>query len=170
MNRRGASLIEILIVACVLCVLFGGIALVLAQSGQNVWVYTQTQLTGLTQAQHALDRLSEDLRSGARYTTGMGPTSPACLTVGSTTCTSPPCLEFEPVGGGARITYQCPNCSAETPGDLVKMQGEVPQIVASGLVAFEPVCQGATVELTVKVPTLHHDLKTFKSRVWVRNP
>lgn len=147
MNRRGRLLIEMLIVGGVLLILFGGVALVLAQTGRNVWVHTQTQLAGLTQAQRALDRLSEDLR-------GASQASLACA--GGT-------LSF--TSSGSAMTY-----ALDGSRHLVRTADGVPQIVGSGLAAFEPVCQGAVVELTIKVPTLHQDPKTFESRVWVRNP
>src|SRR6185295_4422718 len=75
-------------------------------------------------------RVEEDLR-GARQA------NLACTAAVSASCLTPPCLQFDPVGGGARVTYQ-----RTAAGRLTRTpEAGAAQVVASGLSEFLPICQ-----------------------------
>lgn len=160
-NQRGFTLVEIL-VAMAVCVGIGAAVLVLAQIGAKFWGATNAQLTTLTDAQRAVDRLREEL-SGARRN-------------GLTCSADNTTVSFNPLAG-APITY------AFAGGNLTRTQAGVSQVVASGIVVSadpgeEPIrcLPNSVVEVTLRVPntalapSATQTLNTLRARVWVRNP
>jgi len=152
-DRRGLTLTEVLLV-CLVFALIGGVSFAMVQSSDQTWRRTEARLATLTQAQMALDRLSEGLRQAKQ----------AGLTCGPST------LTFTPVGGPPTppsVTYQLNGTN------LVREVAGVPQIVASGVQAFAPTCApgGAVVQLRLTAQVnLWQAPMTVSSQVWVQNP
>ena len=147
----GFTLTEVM-VASLLSLLLGWVMLVLSFAGNQMRVRMDAQLTTLTEAQRALNRVSEDLRQARQSGLACGP--------GST-------LAFTSVIGPA-VTYQLNG------NTLVKREGGGgPQVIASGVTAFTPTCaaggQAVQVSLTARANQWYAPL-TLSSQVWVRNP
>ena len=151
-NCRGLTLTELLCVSLIL-MLVGGVALVLAQTGGQIWLRTDAQLTSLTQVQRAINLLSKDLREARRAGLTCGPGSTVVLT---------------PVIGTGPITYQFSG------GQLTKQVGtNAPQVMVSGLTAFTPTCAsgGSVVQLRLTAQVnAWSGPSTLSSQVWVQSP
>jgi hypothetical protein len=144
----------------VLFIVIGGMALVLADTGRNVWARTDAQLATLTDAQRALDRLNEDLGRACQST--LNPASCAA-TDQLVFKLSPSCAT------GSAITYML------TGSNLTRQVGAAaPVTVASGLTKFDVQnCSGGLVKvaLTAQANTVRGPFsQTLESQIWVRNP
>ena len=160
-QERGFSLVESL-VACLILALVGGVILVLSQTTQRVLGVTDAELTNLTDAQQALNRLTEDLHKACQGTLG---------------CAAGQVIFKQPSGGSSTCLAGDPNITyALTAGRLTRqVGGGAPVDVATGLTAFTPACQANGVvklRLTAQMtkpnaPSVTHRLE---SHVWARNP
>ena len=160
MSRRtaGFTFLELLIVGSVVFVLMGGIMLAFSRVGAQVWNRTEVRQVSLSDAQRALDRMSEDLRQASQ--TGL-----ACAV---DTLTLTPA-----VGGGGQIQY-----SRAANGQLSRLQGGVTVVVGSGLTAFTPTCSAAgnagltRLALTAQAtgPKGLVSAQTLSTHVWVQSP
>lgn len=164
----GFSLVELLIVGGVIFVLVNGVTLVLAQSGKQVWERAESGVTTVSDAQRALDRITEDLQNARQANL-------SCQTAVSATCITPPCLVFDLADGSGRVTYQL-----SVIGQVLRTldQGQ-PQVVGSGLTDFTPTCLpnslvklDVTAEATARTGTQQYTLATrpMTSTVFVQNP
>ena len=165
--ERGVTLFEMLVVSVILVTLVGGTVMVLAETQNRVWSRTNGQLITLSDAQIALDRVTEDLRMARQ------PVTCANGTVSFTQLLSDP-VTHQLVAGPV-VTYQCTGCSNATPGTLTKTAANAaPQVMASGLTNFTGTClstQLVKVALTSQVNTSRGVLThTLESNVWIRNP
>jgi len=149
-DRRGLTFTEVLFAGFIF-VLIAGVSLALVQSGDQVWRRIEARLATLTQAQIALDRVSEGLRSARQD---------------GLTC-SPTTLTFTPTSGPEPVTYQLNGT------DLVRDVGGIPQVIAAGVQAFTPTCApgGPVVQLRLMVQAnVWQDPMTLNAQVWVQNP
>ncbi len=149
MRKHGFTLVELMMVCAVSSLVIGAV-FVMSQAGTQAWVRTDAQLTSLTEAQQALDRLSEDLRAASQNPV------PTCAG-GQLTMTV----------GGVPITYSVVNTN------LTRTQNATAQVVASGVTALTPTCSQnlVSVTLTAQVGTRYGPLtQTLQSQVWVRTP
>lgn len=156
MTQRGFTLVEVLVVTVVLTLL-GGMALVFAGSGQKVWLLTDSRVTAMTQAQIALNRLTEDLRRGRQSTLQ---------------CTINGALSVTQLDGTA-ITYHCEGCDDTNSGTLVKEVNATPQVVAGDISAVSFTCAPngiVNLFVTTRARTLRGATQTLTSQVWVKNP
>ena len=151
-RRNGFTLVEILVVTVVFSLI--GIALfVMASAGREVWSTTDAQLAGMTNAQIAVARLSDDLHLASK--TGL-------------TCQNGQ-LTFSV--NGAPITY-----ALDAPQRaLTKTQAAVTTTVASNITAFTPTCQTTgVVDLMLSAegsPAMaQRSSQTLIAKVWVRQP
>ncbi|MBI3324919.1 MAG: prepilin-type N-terminal cleavage/methylation domain-containing protein [Candidatus Omnitrophica bacterium] len=159
--RAGFTLVEILVVT-VLLALVGGVAFTLSSTGQAVWTRTDTKLANMTDAQRAIDRLSEDLRK-ACWTTVSPQTG--CQTT-ALTFKQLPCGAADPV-----LTY------AQAGTSLTRQVGATAAVVvASGIQDFTH-CEssgdvGGIVRLSLTTqanPLVGPSVRTVESRIWVQN-
>ena len=165
---EGFSLVELMVVGTVVFLLLGGVTLVLAQSGKQVWQQAESQIVTVSDAQRALDRMSEDLRNGRQANL-------ACQTAAAGACITPPCLAFDLADGGGRLTYQL-----SVIGQLLRtVNTGQPQVVASGLSRFTPSCRlNGLVQLEVTAEVTYQQGETtytlarrpMTSNVFVQNP
>ena len=116
-------MVELLIVASVVFVLIGGITLTLSQAGKQVWVRTDGAFVSLSDAQRALDRVSEDLRQASQA---------------NLVCAAGQ-LDFDLIGGD-HITYAL---NTNT-GLLTRTDAAAPKVVADGIATFTPSCQSGS--------------------------
>ena len=116
-------MVELLIVASVVFVLVSGITLTLSQAGQQVWVRMDGALVSLSDAQRALDRVSEDLRQASQA---------------NLVCAAGQ-LDFDLIGGG-HITYIL---DANTKR-LTRDDATLAKVVADGIASFTPTCQAGS--------------------------
>jgi hypothetical protein len=146
-------MVEILIVGAVTALVVAGLLAGVTDSGNRLWVRTDSQVATLTAAQRAMDRLSEDL----------GRARQAGLACGQDL------LAFDPVGGGARVTY-----TRDPAGNLVRTPaGGAAQVVGAQLDRFLPICQAGLVRLELVARVLSRygpATQTLHSQVWVQNP
>jgi type II secretory pathway pseudopilin PulG len=154
-TQQGFTMVELLIVGLIVALVVGGMTTALANSGSQIWLRTDAQMTTLTTAQQALDRISEDLHRRA--------------TQASLACTTDQ-ITFGPVGGGAAVAYV-----RTALGDLIRAEGAANQTLATGLNAFAPTCApGGLVRLQVTtqvtVPGGLTAQQQLHSQVWVQNP
>ena len=159
-GRAGFTMLELSIVAAILVAVAGVLGIVLIRSGELVWVRTDLQLTAMTDAQRAMDRLRDDLRIAARSSLA------SCSeTVGLSFQIRNPDGSLTPV-----ITY------TRTGTRLFRTRfGEPAQVVADNVVTFTPVCEpGGVVSLQVaaRPPTSRTSIgfvQTLSSKVLVKN-
>ncbi len=151
MNRRGLTLIEMLIVGMMLTLVAGALC-ILAQTGGQIWTRTDAQLASQTMAQQVVDHLAEDLRMAS---------------AGSVTCTVPTgdaitMNRFDPVTRAMvllRYTYN---------GTTLFREGSP---IASQVTQFVSTCpERGRVTIAVTVQTGPSATHTLTSQVWVRNP
>ena len=158
-NNHGMSLVEVLAVSLIVA-LVGGVTLVLIQTGRRVWGSTEMKVTSLTQAQIALNRLTEDLRQACRATL-------SCAAGQVVFKRAPTCDAADP-----QITYAY-NQAERT---LTRQIDANPAAtVASAVETFAPVClPDGTVRVTLTAQTTMMDIPTvpqwLESKVLVRNP
>ena len=138
-----------------MAVLVNGVALLLTDTGQQMVARHDSQMTALTSAQMALDRLSQDLRQARQANIGCSATQ----------------LSFDPVGGGQRITY---DRDAAT-GTHTRTQGAASQTSATGISSLTFNCQTPgliKVQLTASVTTPRGGTGTqvLTSQLQVPNP
>jgi hypothetical protein len=166
-GARGFTIVELLIVGGVVFILLGGMTLVLSESGRRLWIQSDAEIVTLSDAQRALMRINEDLRNARQANL-------SCTTAATATCTTPPCLEFDPAGGGGRLTYQ-----RTAGGLLTRSVGGATQTVGSGLSGFLPTCQAnGLVKLLVAAQVTGTDggvpyivsNRVLLSQVHVQNP
>jgi type II secretory pathway pseudopilin PulG len=152
---RGLSLVEGLVVA-VIFALLGGIAFAVAQSGEQTWLRIDARLASLTEAQRALNHLSEDLRRAHQAGLACGPGSTLTATV--TPVAGPPDVV---------VTYTLDGTG------LVRQVGAEQTVIASGLTAFTPTCSvgGPLVRVNLTTRTnVWHGPTTLTAQVMVHNP
>ena len=158
-RSSGFILVELLVIGVVVSIV-GVITIVLAQSGQQMWMITGARLNAMTSAQQAINRLTEDLRRAS----GQSVSAAACAETG---------LSFQPLNDdgsiGPTVTY------ARNGTQLIRTVGsQPPQIEVVGVVAFRPECRsGGVVALEVTTQASNgsrNALSTVKSRVWIQNP
>ena len=153
-GASGFTLVELLMVGTIAFVLVAGLTLVFARLGGQVWSRTEGSLTSLSDAQRALDRVSEDLRKASQANLVCAPGQ----------------LDFDLPDGGPHITY---TLDADT-GHLMRDDAITPKVVASGIVSFVPTCQaGGLVQLHLMAqsPTSFGALsQPLDSQIWVQNP
>lgn len=151
----GFTIMEILIAGTVVFVLLGGVMLVLANVSRQIWTRTEPRLVALTDAQRALDRVSEDLRQ-------------ACLSTVSCPAGQLVFRRSPPACPGPPITYSLAGTN------LTRQVGTAaPVTIATGMTGFAPACASRLVNLslTAQVTTPQGQAtQTFNSNVWVRSP
>lgn len=152
-NRRGLTLVEVLVVTLIFGVV-GGILLTVAASGQSAWWMTDAQLLTLTETQRALDRVSEDLRQACQTTVSC----PAGQLV----------FKQSPACADPAITYSLSGTN------LTRQVGTaVPVTIATGVTGFAvPSCAGGLVNLSLtaqaRTPNGRTLTQTISSQVWVQ--
>ncbi len=162
MNRRGFTLVELMIVSVLIGLAAAGI-LVMTTSGQAAWLTTDAQLETMTAAQRALDRMSEDLRAASVASVNATPPNQCAANA----------LSF--LQGTTRITYGFV-AGTGTLTRTVTPVGILPttQTVGSGLTGFTAACAGgiATLNFTAQSRGSNGRLvnQTVTSQVWVKNP
>lgn len=151
-NCRGMTLTELLFTGLIFA-LIGGVAFAFTQAGDQLWLRTDARLANLTEAQRAVNLLTEDLRQARQAGLTCGPGSK---------------VAFTPVAGGDAVTYQLSG------SQLLKQVGtNPPRVIASGLTAFTPSCSlsGGVVQLRLAAQVNGGDgSATLHSQVWVQNP
>jgi len=158
-KKRGVpafTLVEVM-VASVIASMVGGAALLLAQTGRQVWGLTDARLASLTDAQRAIDRVSEDLRNACQATLASAEAQLAFRQ-------APDCEDEDPT-----ITYRY------AAGRLTRqVDEEAPVTVASGLSAFSAAHLGnGLVRLRVTAQSntqAGNATQTVETGVWVQNP
>ncbi len=159
---RGVTLVEVIIVAAIVLGLVGGLLFVLANAGQKAWTGTEARLVNLTQAQSALDRVSDEVRGACAATIACGAnqisfrSGPTCTQVVTYTL------------AGSNLTRQVDAAAA--------------QVVTAGLTAssatppgFTTACLsgGHLVQLQVASQATSGTFmraQALESQVWVANP
>lgn len=149
-TTRGFTLTEILLVV-LLFVFVGAVILVVAQAGARAWGTTEAQLTTLTNAQRALDRIREELTNARQ-----GLTCPQNA------------LAFFPFNTeDGEVTY------ALQGGRLTRTQQGTVQVLAAGITQLTAVCANELVDVSLTVqnpspvgPVTH----VLQSHIWIRNP
>jgi hypothetical protein len=146
----------------------GGMSLVLAQSGKDVWQRSESEIVTISDAQRALDRMGEDLRAARQA-------NMTCATAAGGVCITAPCLQFDLADGSGRITYQL-----SVIGQLLRTVDDGnPAVVASGLTDFTPSCQLnglVKLEVTAEASQVHagathtYSTRPMTSNVFVQNP
>ena len=163
-NALGFTLAELLIVVVPMLIAFGGMTLVLEQSGRNAWLTADAQLDSGTDAQRALDRISEDLR-------GMSASSVQC-TAGGTRLQ---------MGSGPPVTYQFAGTGIYAgTGRLTRTvgtgMGAPQQTISSRLVTFSCTPPDANRVITLRVTSRGRTVqgrtvdRALNTRVWVQIP
>ena len=150
-RHRGFTLVEALIVTVVL-LLVSGMALAIAQTGPRVWSQTSERLASITDAQRALDRLTEDLRLAQTASLNCAPAAPDELTFTQTRL----------VGG----VYTNVAVAYNHQGTQLLKDGNV---VATEIAAFQPTCLSdgeVVLQLTVRVDA--SSTRTLLARVRTR--
>jgi len=148
----GFTLVESCMVAVITPVLAGTL-LVMSQTGLRVWAMTEARLNSLTEPQRALNRLAEDVRNA-------DPNSWSICQAKT--------LEFTKADSATTIHYALNGTT------LMRTEGLVSQVVASGLTEFVPTCQAGVVSIklttTVASPAVGGMPVThmLQSKVWVR--
>ena len=162
MDHRGMSLVELLIVGVTVFTLVGGFGMVMAHTGQWLWLTTDARVEMMTAGQRAMDRLTEDLRRASQATLGA-------------TCSAAAGMAFQQRNAngtlGPTITY------ALNGTQLTRtLTGQNPQVIVGGVKTFAPTCQAGgvvrldlTVQGTRKVPGNSQSYQ-LASQVWVKNP
>lgn len=153
MGRRGFSFVEILMVGVVLSLIIGAI-LTMASTSEQMWVRTDNQTEAMNITQRALDRLSQDLQSAA---------------LASLAICQADSISFSQSGTGIPIAY---NRTAANTLERTFNNGQ-PQVVAAGVTAFLPRCQGELVNLsfTSNVTSTRGTFQqTLQAQVRIHNP
>ncbi len=157
MNRKGMTLVEILIVGGVMFTLLSGMALVVTQSGQQVWARTDARIASIDTAQRAMDRIGGDLRRASQASIQCAPPQPPETIL----------LRLDPAGPD--ITY-----ARTAAGQLVQTTNGVAQVMADNLTTFTPTCMGNGVvklRLTTTVDQAKGGVPyTLESAVWAQSP
>ena len=161
--REAFTLVEVL-VATVLLALVGGVVMTLSTSGRALWVRTDSKLASMTDAQRAVDRLTEDLRKACQNSLNPPDATTVC-------------------GAGQLSFRQIPSCAAGGPvityrqagSSLTRQAGAAAATtVAGNVTAFTPTCQtGGLVRLSLTAQTNSSfgigAVRTLESTVWVQN-
>ena len=113
----GFTLVELVVVGVVLSLMSGAV-FALAQTTGLVWSGTDARLASFTQAQKAVNRLSEDLRQACRST--------VVCTAGQVTFKRAPCQAADPV-----MTYTWASNNL-----MRQVGGDPPSTVTDGLTAL----------------------------------
>jgi len=156
MNTRGFTMVELLIVSGIAFSLWGGLALMTTDAGNRVWSRADTQMTTMSSAQIALNRLTEDLR--------------AASLAAPVTC-QPGDISFTRSSDAAAMRYQL-NAAA---GTLTRTEAGTSRVVAGNLSALTfPTCSNGLVQvaLTARVAPANRIPATYtlNSSVMIRNP
>lgn len=169
-NRRGVSVVELLIVLTIALLVVMGTALVLAQTSTMTWRRTDAQMTSATAAQQALNRITEDLRRADSSS------------FSATLSCQPDSLVLQPADGTPVVWYV--RVQADVQGDpllrvgnLLRLQGATRQVIAAGVTSFTPSgCAPGShlvrIALTTS-PSGPDDVsfpQTLVSQAWVPNP
>ena len=152
-------LLEVVMVGVVVSVV-SALTMMLAKSGQAMWLVTSARLSGMSSAQQAINCLTEDLRLASQQSVSAA----ACAETG---------FSFKKLNGdgsmGPTVTY------ARDGDQLIRtMMNQPSQIEAVGVVAFRPECRpGGVVVLEVTTQAdsgSKNVVSTVKSRVQIQNP
>lgn len=151
-NQRGFTLVEAVMVSFI-CLIVGGLLLIIGSVGFQVWARTDTRLSALSDAQRALDRVSEQLMKASQQ--GL-----SCAGGG---------LTMTRKSDNGILNYQLSN------GQLVLTENGAPNVVAAGLLGFSAVCQPeglVRLEITTRSSSggFSGSPQVLQSQVWVRNP
>jgi len=169
----GFTIVEILIVGTVVFVLLGGVTVVLGNVSQQIWTRTEPRLIALTDAQRALDRVSEDLRAAS--SASVNDTLPNRCRANLLSFRQP----VNPPGTNNRVRYYLSGSS----GDVLTRDfdalddgtGILTQTIVTGVTTFTPTCQpgglvvGLALAAQVTTPQ-GQATQTFDSNVRVRIP
>ena len=154
-----SMLLEAIVVGVVVSIV-SAMTMMLAKSGQAMWMMTSARLSAISSAQQAINRLTEDLQLASQQSVSAA----ACAETG---------FSFKKLNGdgsmGPTVTY------ARDGDQLIRtMMNQPAQIKAVGVVAFRPECRpGGVVALEVTTQAGRGSksvVSTVKSRVWIRNP
>ena len=140
--QLGLTLVEVLMVGAVFT-LVGGTMIVVQRAGQQAWLQGDAQTLASSQAQKVMDFLRTDLHNNVSA-------------AGPTVCTTPNQLTMTLINAAGTVTYNCANCSAQTPGTLLRTTNPATttQTVATGVVSFAvPSCAGNMVTVSVQTQT-----------------
>ena len=163
-GSAGFTLVELIIVGSVVFILVGGISMVLAETGRQVWNRTDSRIVSLQGAQRALDRMSEDLREASRSTVVAGANC-AADRLGFT-------IDRDGSGPIAPVAVLYTRAGD---GTLSRDQDGAAQVVAARLTGFTPTC-GANGLIRLEVTAQYARLDgivstdTLSSQVWVQSP
>lgn len=174
-STRGTAaftLTELVVVSAILTSVVAGLGVVMTQSGAFVWERTDLRLTAMADAQRAMDRLTEDLRSASLATLGQG------VGGGCSEAAGMSFRKFEPDPADPTQLVLSPFIIYTRVGTQLTrtVDGQAPQVVAGHVVLFAPVCQpGGVVWLRVSAqpPTNKASLgavQGLSSKVWLKNP
>ncbi len=165
-NPLGFTLTELLIVVVPLLIAFGGMALVLEQSGRNAWLLADAQLDSETDAQRVVDRISEDLRAMPASTVQC--TASTQLRMG--TGPSPITYQFTAIGTGS---YAGTGTLTRTVGTGMSA---TQQTISPRLTLFSCTPLDANRVVTLQVTSRGRTVqgrtvdRTLATRVWVQIP
>ncbi len=163
-GRQGMSLVELIAASSIALLVCGGV-LALTQTGGQMYSRADAKLASATEAQRAIDRISEDLRRAR----GSGLTCQADV------------LQMTPANLAPVIRYERVTALTSKPTDplwrlnnLLRSQGGTDVLLTSGITAFQSSCPSqrlVTVGLTAQVGNLGpSSVQTLVSRVEVQNP
>lgn len=171
----GFTIVEILIAGTVVFVLLGGVTVVLGNVSRQIWTRTEPRLIALTEAQRALDRVSEDLRTAS--SASVNDTLPNRCRANLLSFRQP---VVNPPGTNNRVRYSLSGTGVLTRDfdALDDGTGIVTQTIVTGVTAFTPSCPPGgsagvvgRLTLTAQVTTPQGQAtQRFDSNVWVRSP
>ena len=163
-NRAGFTMVELLIVSGIAFSLWGGLALMTTDAGNRVWSRADTQMTTMSSAQLALNRLTEDLRAASLA-------APVTCLPGDISFSQDP----DGPGGAPPVPFRYQlNQATRT---LTRTRAGVSQVMAGNLSALTfppPGCTNGLVQvaLTARVAPANRTPATYtlNSSVRIRNP
>lgn len=175
-TQHGLLTITELIMAAAITALLAGVLLVMGMSSQQALMTSDAKLDSQSDAQHIINRLSEDLRSTSR-------TSLIAETNGGFCAANNFRIDpIDPDGPGpltapAQVRYVfTPTPAPNVIGSLVRLQAGNMQIVSIRVAAFTPTCDINTGLVTLQVTTQattsrgRQVVQTLNTNVWVTVP
>lgn len=156
MNRRGMTLVEVMMAATILFIA-GGAICVLAQIGNRLWGSTASRLDSIASAQRALNRMTDDLHQASLASFS----PPSCQLPFSFT-----------INNGNKITYSLASQALmrkEEAGAVTLFD----QSLATGLEAFTVSCGGGLVNFNVTLSNVRYpdaSRQALTSQVFVQTP
>ena len=162
-TTRGVTLVEVLMVTVIVLGLVGALLFVIGNAGQKAWTGTEALLVNLTQAQAALDRMSDEVRGAC----ASSPTVPWICGANQLQFTRPPTCDQS-------VTYSLAGNTLTRQVD----PEEAPTDLTGGLNEFRATCttDGSPVHLVDLQVTAEATSGTYmrpqtlQSQVWVANP